>query len=103
MRKAAAYSLGQLKDTPALPRLLSLLKDSAPWVRDAAVLALARFGDGVVGPLVTAMDAEDPSFKILGLDVLGRINSEESGKIPERYVNDPHPGVRRTAGRLMRK
>lgn len=102
VRKAAAYSLGQLEDTPALPRLLSLLKDPAPWVRDAAVLALARFGDEAVEPLVSAMGTEGPSFKILGLDVLGRIKSEESGKIPERYMNDPHPGVRRAAGQALK-
>ncbi len=103
VRKAAAYSLAQLEDTTALPHLLSLLKDPAPWVRDAAVLALARFGNTAVDPLSCAMDAEGSSFKILALDLFGRIKGREAEKIIGKYLNDPHPGVRRAAGQALVK
>ncbi len=102
VRQAAAYSIGQLEYTPGIARLLSLLNDPDPWVRDAAVLALARFGDAVVGPLASKMEAGDSLFKILGLDILGSIDSAASRAVQERYVHDPHAGVRRAAGQAMK-
>ncbi len=101
VRKAAAYSLAQLEVTAALPHLISALKDPVPSVRDAAVLALARFGKAALDPLTCAMGTETSAFKILALDLFGRIKSKESEKIIETYLKDSHPGVRRAAGQAM--
>lgn len=98
VKRAAAYSLGQMRYRPAIPHLLSLFKDSELWVRDAAALSLTLFEEEAVPPLASAMEEETPSFKIIALDALSRIQSNSSRSLIEKYLNDPHENVRRAAG-----
>jgi hypothetical protein len=97
VRKSTAYSLAQINYQPAIPQLLTLLKDPDKWVRDASVLSLSLFGDKALPPLVVAMRRETPAFRILGLDTLARIKSDQSREIIEKYLDDPNKSVRRAA------
>ena len=103
VKSAAAYSLGQMNYRPSIPPLLSLLKDPHLWVRDAAVLSLALFGDEAVHPIGLAMKQGQSSFKILALDVLARIQEDDSKAIIEKYIDDPDQNIRRAAGHAMSK
>ena len=97
VRNATAYSLGQMSYQPAIPELLCLLKDPHLWVRDATVLSLGLFADEALHPLSLAMERETSSFKILALDVLGRIKGAWSKALIEKYLNDPDRNVSRAA------
>jgi hypothetical protein len=77
VRGAAAYSLGRMRYRGAVEPLLDRLNDPHPAVRDAAVLALALFGDEILGPIEKRMASGDPAFRILALDVLSRIGLEK--------------------------
>ena len=103
VKSAAAYSLGQMNYRPSIPPLLSLLKEPHLWVRDAAVLSLALFGDEAVHPIGLAMKQGQSSFKILALDVLARIQEDDSKAIIEKYIDDPDQNIRRAAGHAMSK
>ena len=101
VKKAAAYSLGQMKYWPAIPRLLSLINDPSLWVRDATLLSLALFGDDILDPLDLAMEQGTASFKILAFDALARIKSGRSKTIIEKYLGDIDQNVRRAAGKAL--
>lgn len=101
VKRAAAYSLGQMHYQPAISELLTLLKDHSLWVRDAAVLSLALFGDDVLYPLGSKMNLEGPPFKIVALDVLARIKSDQSKALIEKYLNDSNQNVRRAARQAL--
>ena len=97
VRRAAAYSLGQIRYSPVISLLLNLFHDPELWVRDGAVLSLALFKDDAVGPLCERMKQEGPAFRILALDALGRINTPQAREQMEAYSNDTNEHVRRAA------
>jgi HEAT repeat protein len=101
LRKTAAYSLGQMNAKSAIPNLIALLNDPDLHVRDASVLSLAHFEDDALDPLRLAMKGENPSFRILALDVLSKVNSERAKALIEEYLNNPNPNVRRVARRAL--
>jgi hypothetical protein len=101
LRKRAAYSLGQMNEKSAIPKLIALLNDPYLGVRDASVLSLAHFEDDALHPLRLAMEGENPSFRILALDVLSKVNSERAKALIEEYLNDPNPNVRRMARQAL--
>ena len=97
VRRAAAYSLGQIQYYPAVAELLLLLDDPDPWVNDEAVTSLALFANQVPGPLKQAMKRGSPAFRIIALDLLSRIKSEQSRSAIENYLDDSDQNVRRAA------
>lgn len=101
VKRAAAYSLGQMNYAPAIPGLVSLLKAKHLWVRDAASLSLLLFGDNAVCPVASGMKREEAPFNIIALDLLGRINSERSRAIIKKYLEDPDKDIRHAAKRAM--
>ena len=103
LRKRAAYSLGQMNEKSAIPKLVALLKDPNLQVRDASVLSLAHFENDALDPLRLAMKGEHPSFKILALDVFSRINNDRAKELIEEYLNNPDPNVRRMARQALGK
>ncbi|MFC1821840.1 HEAT repeat domain-containing protein [Thermodesulfobacteriota bacterium] len=103
VKRTAAYALGQMRYEPAIPDILLLLNDSHFWVRDAAVLSLALFGETVIDPLASTLSKGTSSYKILVLDVLSRIDHERSHAVVEKYVEDPDPNVRRFANQAVNK
>ncbi len=103
LRKTAAYSLGQMNATSALPQLIALLNDPYLEVRDASVLSIAYFQDEAIGPVSVAMKEEGPSFKILALDLLSKMRSDRAKALLEDYLEDPNPNVRRMAKQALGK
>ncbi|MFH1243656.1 MAG: HEAT repeat domain-containing protein [Pseudomonadota bacterium] len=101
VKRAAAYSLGQMDYRPVIPELLRLLRAQRPWVRDSAALSLELFGDSGIYPIESEMKKEGPKFRIIALDILGRIGGEKAGAVIEKYIRDPDPNVRRAADRAM--
>jgi hypothetical protein len=101
VRRAAAYSLGQLRYRPAVSPLLDLLHDPELWVRDGAVLSLALFKDDAVGPLGERMKQEGPRFRILALDVLARIKTDRAKALIDEYIDNPDENVGRAAAQAL--
>jgi HEAT repeat protein len=97
VRRAATYSLGQIQYYPAVAELLLLLDDPDPWVSDEAVASLALFANQVPGPLKQAMKRGSPAFRIIALDLLSRIKSEQSRSVIENHLGDSDQNVRRAA------
>ena len=97
VRAAAAYALGQMEEPAALEALPSLLRDPNAPVRDAAALSLAFFGDRAVGPLSRVMDPSDVGICVLGLDVLGRIDTPRARAEASVRLDHPDAVVRRAA------
>ncbi len=101
VRRAAAYSLGQMRYAPSIPCLLDLLHDSELWVRDGAVLSLALFKNDVAEALCKRMEEEGTAFRILGLDILSRIKTEQAEKCTQAWIDDPDENVRRAAEKAL--
>ena len=60
-------------------------------------MSLALFKDDAVGPLCERMKQEGPAFRILALDALGRIDTQQTREQMEAYSNDTNEYVRRAA------
>ncbi len=72
VRAAACRALGRLGNEEGLPALAAALGDPDPSVSRSAVRALAGFGrrPEVVGPLVEAVGAKEPSVALLAHETL---------------------------------
>jgi hypothetical protein len=76
-RYYAAHLLGDLRDPRAVPILVPLLKDKevssiVPW-------ALGQIGDkSAVGPLLDALDEDNPSMRVLAIYALETLNAKEA-------------------------
>lgn len=102
VRRATAYTLGQLRHKEALPRIAALLKDSSLKVRDTASLSLALFKEEAVPVLEEAFLHGPAGVKILGMDVLSHIPGGASKSVIKRHLSDPDENVRNAAGRACR-
>jgi hypothetical protein len=87
-RYYAAHLMGDLGDPRAVPILVPLLKDKE--VRSIVPWALARIGDQrAVGPLLDALDDDDPSMRVLVIYALDTLHAEEA--VPRlRSLLDDH-------------
>jgi HEAT repeat protein len=101
VRGNAAYALGQMDDTAGLESLVERLKDDDLRVRDAAALSLVLFGDRAVEPVRLAMARGDRRMRIIGLDLLGRINTPGARACVSEYLDDPARSVREAAERAL--
>jgi HEAT repeat protein/beta-lactamase regulating signal transducer with metallopeptidase domain len=101
VRRAAAHSLGQLKDPRAIPGLIGALKDPEPKVRATAAEALAEFEDPRAIPPLTAL-LNDPStdVKESALDALSQFESNLPAAAIIRLLGDPDAEVRHKAAHL---
>jgi HEAT repeat protein len=97
VRAAAAYSLGQMEEETALDGISDLLRDGAAPVRDAAALALVFFGDRAVEPVSRFMDPADVGSCVVGLDVLGRIDTPAARAVVSGFLEHPSAVVRMAA------
>ena len=76
-RYYAAHLLGDLRDPRGVPILASWLKDKevssiVPW-------ALGEIGDkSAVGPLLDALDDDNPSLRVLAIYALETLNAKEA-------------------------
>jgi HEAT repeat protein len=76
-RYYAAHLLGDLRDPQGVPILVSLLKD--PEVNSIVPWALGEIGDKrAIGPLLTALDDDTPSMRVLAIYSLETLNAKEA-------------------------
>lgn len=101
VRAHAVYALGQAGEVGVLPRLVDALQDPHALVRDAAVLAVALFGNAAVDALSRHLDTGDTPMRILALDALGRINTLRSRTIIAQWLQTSDPAVRQAAERAL--
>jgi HEAT repeat protein len=101
VRANAVYALGQIQDTETLPEIIEALQDPHALVRDAAGLALVFFGDVAVKELSKVMGVRPASFRILALDTLGRIDTQNSRLVIAEYLDAGEPSVQMAAERAL--
>lgn len=78
VRKFAAVSLGRMKDEKAIPILLEAMEDEDADVRWKAMLALAKFGERAVKPLIKTLQNENWSVRARAAEVIGKIGGEDA-------------------------
>jgi HEAT repeat protein/beta-lactamase regulating signal transducer with metallopeptidase domain len=105
VRRAAAHSLGQLKDARAVPGLIGALKDSDPGVRSAAADALGNLEDPRAVPLLAALIG-DPVAEVRE-NALDALSHFDDSVLPSaaiiRSLSDAAVEVRHKAAHLAGK
>ncbi|HEX6629122.1 MAG TPA: M56 family metallopeptidase [Gemmatimonadaceae bacterium] len=104
VRRAAAHSLGRLKDSRAVPGLIAALKDPDPKVRAAVAEALAEFEDPrVIPPLAELLTDQSTEVKKSALDGLSHFETNLPAAGIIRLLSDPDADVRHEAAHLAGK
>lgn len=104
VRRAAAHSLGRLKDSRAVPGLIGALKDSEPAVRASAAEALAEIEDArAVAPLAALLNDPSTEVKQSALDALSHFEDSVPPAAVIRLLGDADPEVRHKAAHLAGK
>jgi HEAT repeat protein len=76
-RYYAAHLLGDLRDPQGVPLLVSLLNDDE--VKSVVPWALGQIGDKrAIGPLLTALDDDSPSMRVLAIYALEMLDAQEA-------------------------
>src|SRR5688500_15759127 len=104
VRRAAAHSLGRLKDSRAVPGLIGALKDPEPGVRASAAEALAELEDSrAIAPLAALLNDPSTEVKQSALDALSHFEDSVPPAIVIRLLGDADAEVRHKAARLAGK
>ena len=104
VRKAAARSLGKLKDSRAIPGLIAALKDRDARVRAAAAESLAEFEDArAIAPLTDLLDDQSTEVKQTALEALSHFEDNLPSAPIVRLLGDPDADVRQNAAHLAGK
>jgi HEAT repeat protein/beta-lactamase regulating signal transducer with metallopeptidase domain len=104
VRRAAAHSLGQLKDSRAVPGLIGALKDSDPKVRASAAEALAEFEDSrAIAPLAALLNDPSTEVKQSALEGLSHFEDGVPSGAVIRALGDADAEVRHKAAHLAGK
>lgn len=86
---SAVRALGRLAEFNRDPRLLALISDPRPRVRQDAVIACGLDGDAAAIPhLEQVLVAGDASLRPLALEALGRIGGSTAERILQRVATD---------------
>jgi len=104
VRRAAASSLGKLKDSRAVPGLIGALKDRDAKVRAAAAEALAEFEDArAIAPLTDLLNDQSTEVKQSALEALSHFEDNLPSAPIVRLLADPDEDVRQNAAHLAGK
>jgi HEAT repeat protein/beta-lactamase regulating signal transducer with metallopeptidase domain len=104
VRRAAAHSLGRLKDSRAVPGLIGALRDSEPKVRAAAAEALGEFEDSrAVAPLAALLNDPSTEVKHSALDALSHFEDGVPSEAVIRLLGDEDADIRHSAAHLAGK
>ncbi len=100
VRADAAKRLGELRDRVAVPKLVTLLKDSVPLARFEAALALGKIGaPEAVEPLFEIANRDErEDVALAGTKALGDIGPKATEALI-RLLGSPRAVVRLTAAR----
>lgn len=105
VRLVVAHALGRIDPTRSRATLSTLMSDSWPVVRAAALRALARGGieGGALGPLTSALSDQSHLVQVMAARLLGGLGSSQ-GLAPLHTLaqnNDQNIEARRAAARAM--
>jgi HEAT repeat protein/beta-lactamase regulating signal transducer with metallopeptidase domain len=104
VRRAAANSLGRLKDSRAVPGLIGALKDPESKVRASAAEALGEFEDArAIVPLSTLLSDPSTEVKRSALEALSHFEGNLPSDAIIRVLSDPDAEVRHNAAHLAGK
>jgi HEAT repeat protein/beta-lactamase regulating signal transducer with metallopeptidase domain len=104
VRRAAAHSLGRLKDSRAVPGLIGALKDADPGVRASAAEALAELEDSrAIAPLAALLNDPSTEVKQSALDALSHFEDTVPPAVVIRLLGDADPEIRHKAAHLAGK
>lgn len=80
VRARAAFALGSVQFTGAVPELLNLLSDASPNVRADAAFALGQTADSTAAPsmLVALSQEDEPAAQAELIEAVGKIGDEEA-------------------------
>jgi HEAT repeat protein len=102
VRRGAAFSLGQLGDTAALPALRTALDDESKTVQMWAIRSLGQLRDHEsVEALITKLDDSDSGFRSFAANALGEIGDQRATTALIRRLDDPKSAVRKAAERAL--
>jgi HEAT repeat protein len=97
-RRNAAWALGALKDSEAVPALIDALKDTDAGVREQVAWALGAIGDRrAVDGLVTALADTTPAVRKQAAWALGAIGDGRAVAGLTRALKDADAAVRKQA------
>jgi HEAT repeat protein len=105
VRRSAVEALGSHPDGLAeARRIADALKDRSPYVRRAAAELAARWEQREFRDAVKRLLREGESAsRIVGLTAIDRLwSTEDFAQIFDLFRTDPHTGVRKSAGRVLR-
>jgi HEAT repeat protein len=98
VRRAAVFSLGNIKDTKASQALIEALKDSHWWVRMDAASALGTLRDSrAVDPLFKMLDDPDPSVRRSVENSLSTLVRQPDVSAYLKALTNPDPKIVRVA------
>jgi HEAT repeat protein len=102
VRIAAVQTLGELRNSEAVPILSECLRDPHWEVRCAAAAALALLGERSTIPLlVQALSDVDPDMRVAAAEALGMVADAESIEPLILAQLDPETAVRQSASRAL--
>ena len=97
-RRHAAWALGALKDSEAVPALIDALKDTDAGVREQVAWALGAIGDRrAVDGLVNALSDSAPGVRKQAAWALGAIGDRRAVASLTKALKDGDAGVRKQA------
>ena len=101
VRRAAAHSLGNLKDPRAVPGLIGALKDPEAKVRASAADALGEFEDPrSIAALAGLLNDPSTEVKRSALDALSHFETNRPSAAIIRMLDDPDAEIRQKAAQL---
>lgn len=98
---ATSVALGQMRWWPAISLLIPLLESEHLYLRDSSMYALSLFGDEIIYALKKEMENRGKDFKIISLELLGRLNSKKAYNLAMEYINSPDPDIKRASERAI--
>ena len=102
-RMQAAYALGNIGDSRAIPAMAIEMKDSLQIMRWATVQALAYMGKDAVPLLIGALKDEDKNIRSRAAEALGKIGDPRAVAPLTAVLEDPEVGVCYHAGEALAK
>ncbi len=89
VRVQAVAALGYLKDTTAIPNLMSALEDEYYGVRFVAANSLAKFKNASLPCLYKALKSEKPMVRQLAAEAIGKIQTKPSLRYLRTLLKSP--------------
>ena len=94
LQAAAAWALGRLRWSKAVPQLLAAIEQPDDELRDNAKFALSHMGDAAVPGLIDKLEHDDPVVRLSVADALGAIGPAAQEALPAlRAAMGPKPEV----------